>query len=64
MSSGDEQKEKSKYFYFKILVKQLLEELFSIPLVQNYNQRFNELGEELDIVKMGLWDVQQISKKI
>jgi len=40
----------------------LLEELFNIPLVQNYNQRFNELGDELDVVKMGLWDVQVLSK--
>lgn len=67
MSSLEEQKEKSKLFcqynHFFLIVKKILEDMFNIPFIQNYNERFSFLTEELDLVKDGLYNVQILSKE-
>lgn len=44
--------------------KKRLEDMFNIPLLNDYNTRFNFLGDELDGVKMGLFNVQELSKNL
>jgi hypothetical protein len=39
-----------------------MEDTFNIPLIDNYSERFTFIGDELDIVKMNLWDVSNLSK--
>ena len=43
-------------------ILRLLEDYFNIPLITNYNDRFTFLGEELDTVKSGIFDVQMLGK--
>lgn len=38
--------------------------MFNIPYISNHSERFTFLGEELDVVKAGLWDVQLLIDKL
>ena len=41
-----------------------MEDTFNIPIIENFSERFTFIGDDLDVVKMNLWDVQLLSKSL
>ena len=48
----------------KYKIKSLIEDTFNVQFeyFDNYADRFDSIGKEIDIVNQQLWDVQKLSK--